>query len=63
VPLSEITRITNDAPDTLVSVLGLSVSGEAGAAPAPAPSAEPAPAAAPSNDDEGDPMRKTIAPP
>ena len=66
--LTEITRITDQAPDTLVSVLGLTVSGKAGTgipdapapAPAPAPKAAPAPDA-PGGDDAGS-MRKTMEP-
>ena len=58
VPLPEITRVTEEAPETLVDLLGLSISGKAGPAPAP----EPAPTPPPSNDDEADPMRKTIEP-
>jgi len=58
VPLTEITRVTEEAPETLVGLLGLSISGKAGPAAAPAP----APAPPPSNGDDADPMRKTIAP-
>ena len=70
VPLTEVTRITDQAPDTLVSVLGLTVSGKAGTgipdapapSPAPAPEVAPAPApTAPGGDDAGS-MRKTLDP-
>lgn len=59
VPLPRIAATTQDAPDTLVELLGITISGEAAPPPAPAPEVTPTPS---TDGGEADPMRKTIDP-
>ncbi|MBZ0229924.1 MAG: hypothetical protein K8F58_15935, partial [Bauldia sp.] len=59
VPLPRIAATTQDAPDTLVELLGITISGEAAPPPAPAPEVTPPPS---TDGGEADPMRKTIDP-